>query len=110
MVAPVKLTPPLAKRLVVVTLVEVRLVKIPVDGVELPIGVLLIVPPEIVRASVTMPSVMELAGKLTPPLIERLVLVRLVVVALAAKKLVEVRVVPEAFVNKRPAMLPVPET
>ena len=45
MVAPVKLTPPLAKRLVVVTLVEVTLVKTPVLGVVAPIEVPLIVPP-----------------------------------------------------------------
>ena len=50
-----------AKKLVLVAnkLVEVILVKIPVDGVVPPIGVLLIVPPEIVRPSTTLASVTE---------------------------------------------------
>ena len=47
---------PETARFVVVALVDVELVKIAVLGVVAPIGVLLIVPPEIVRASVMLPS------------------------------------------------------
>ena len=56
-------------------LVEVRLVKIPVEGVVAPIGVLSIVPALIVRLFTTMASVTELPGKLRAPETARLVVV-----------------------------------
>jgi hypothetical protein len=62
MVAPVKLALPEVTRFVMVPVVATRfvlvtLVKTPVEGDEAPIGVALIVPPLIVRASVTKASV-----------------------------------------------------
>src|SRR3989344_7787689 len=52
-VIPPKERPPEILRLVVVALVEVARVNTPVLGVVAPIGVLLIVPPEMVRSSST---------------------------------------------------------
>ena len=55
-------------REVEVALVEVELVKTPVEGVEAPMGVFSMVPPEMVSASVTCASVAEptRSEKLTP--------------------------------------------
>ena len=46
-----------------VAFVEVTLVKIPVEGVVAPIGVLLIDPPVMVKVPATMASVIESAGR-----------------------------------------------
>ncbi len=88
-------------------LVEVRLVKIPVLGVVLPIGVLLIEPPLMVRASTTIPSVIEFTGKVITPLALKFVVVKLpntplVEARLVVKKLVEVSEVPKPLVKLRP--------
>ena len=56
---PPKERPPEIERLVVVALVLVALVKIPVLGVDAPMGVLLMVPPSMVSAFVTWESVAE---------------------------------------------------
>ena len=69
------------ERYVEVALVEVTFVNTPVFGVVAPMAVLLMVPPLIVRASVTMPSVMELFGREMAPVTARFVLVVLVPVA-----------------------------
>ena len=78
---------------------EVALVKTPVDGVVAPIGVLLIVPPEIVRPSTTMALVTESLGKTRKPLakvklvVEILVKVELTLTVVVAKKTEEVALV-----------------
>ena len=92
---PLMITVLVAKKLVEVRLVATKVVKAPVDGVEAPIGVLLMVPPEIVRPSMTIASVMELVGKLMAP-----EAYKLVVETLTKMALVEVMAVPEALVKK----------
>ena len=83
-------------------LVEVRLVKIPVDGTVLPIGVLSITPPLIVKAFTTIALVIESFGKLTES-----DTYRLVVEALTNIALVDVITVPETAVkNKGPDNVP----
>ncbi len=52
-----------ANKYVDVALVEVTFVNTPVEGVVLPIGVLLIVPPLMVKLPSTNASVMEFAGR-----------------------------------------------
>ena len=89
--------------LVAKRLVEVALVKTPVDGVVAPIAVLLIVPPEIVRALSTIGSVTLLAGKDNVDSTVRLT--RLVVVA---KRLVEVRLVATRLVGLKLVAVNVP--
>ncbi len=71
-------------------LVEVALVKTPVDGVTAPIGVLLMVPPEMVRPSTTNASVTELFGTVRLPETAKLVEVAETKMVLVANKLVEV--------------------
>lgn len=59
-------------------LVEVTLVNIAVEAIVAPIGVLLIVPPSIVRPFTTAASVIELLGKFNEPETYKLVVVALV--------------------------------
>ena len=80
-------------------MVLVRLVKIPVLGVMLPIWVLLMRPPAIVRVSTTIASVIELFGKVTCPVAFKLVVVAFTIVMF----------VPFAVVKVRPAILVTPE-
>lgn len=79
--------------------VEVALVKMPAAGVVRPIdepfiGVLVTVPPLIVRPSTATASVIELLGRFTTPEIYKFVEVTFV-----AKMLVEVTIVPDAEVK-----------
>ena len=62
-----KLVRPDTYKLVVVALEEVTLVKIAVEAPPAPIGVLMILPPSMVRPATTMASVMELLGKAMVP-------------------------------------------
>lgn len=57
---------------VAINFVAVALVKTPVLGVVAPIGLLLMVPPEIVSASTTLLSVILFTGKVTVPKAVRL--------------------------------------
>lgn len=96
-------------KLVELKFVELTLVKIPAAGVVKPIeepliGVLVTVPPLIVRPSTTMASAMELVGKFKVP-----DTFRLVVLALVKMALVEVTIVPEALVNVRPEAVNEPD-
>ena len=112
-----EILPVVTERLVEVSdvttaLVEVIFVKMPIDGVVLPIGVLFIVPPEMVRLSITMASVTELVGSARTPVTARLVEVSevktpfvkvpFVVLKLVVKKLVVVSEPPTEVVKVRP--------
>ena len=112
-----------AKRLVLVTVVPVRVVKVPAAGVEPPMIVLLIVPPEIVTLeeesepeesepidamfafTVVPEAVTKPSQEVEVPLVkERFVMAPFVIVPLVktpfvAKRLVVVAEVPVAFVN-----------
>ena len=66
-------------------LVEVALVKTPVEAVVAPIGVLLIVPLSIVRPSTTMASVTLLVGRLRLPVTVKAVIVVVVNKVLVVK-------------------------
>ncbi len=94
------------------------MVKIPAAGVVRPIeepliGVLVIVPPLIVRPSTTIASVIELFGRFTAPLTFKLVDVTLLIVVLPklvmplTYKLVEVTPVPLALVKDKLATVPI---
>lgn len=76
-------------------LVVEALVNTPVEGLTAPIGVLLIVPPSIVRPFITMASVIELFGNVRVPLTAKLETVAFSMLVLA-----KVEVVKEVLVVK----------
>ena len=94
-----EIVPLLARKVVVKRLVEVALVKIPVEGVMNPIGVLLMVPPLMVRPSTTNVSVIELVGRVICPVALKLVVVTLVARILVGLKFVTANVVKNPLVE-----------
>ena len=66
-------------RLVANAFVEEMLVNTPVEGVDAPIGVLLMVPPSMVKPLTTKLSVTELVGSERTPVTAKLVVVALVI-------------------------------
>ena len=105
----VAIVPTFAMNEVVKRLVELALVKMPVAGVTKPIGVLLMVPPSMVKPLTTMRSVTELVGRVICPVALKLVVVMFVATTFAGLNVVTANVLKKPLVDVSEVPFAVPK-
>ena len=96
-------------RLVANAFVEEMLVNTPVAGVTKPIGVLLMVPPSMVKPLTTMRSVTELVGRVICPVALKLVVVMFVATTFAGLNVVTANVLKKPLVDVSEVPFAVPK-